>query len=63
MEKKKRILTIYAGSGKAYQSIPQIRIQGKWLEALGFSIGDKLEIACKENQLIITKQPKTENEK
>lgn len=61
MEKKKHSLTVYAGNGRNYQSIPQIRVQGKWLEAWGFSIGDKLEIICADNQLVITKQPEAQN--
>lgn len=36
--------------------IPVIRIQGHWLENLGFKIGDKVEIhQGRENELIIRK--------
>jgi len=38
----KRKLTAYTGSGKDYSYISQIILQGKWLESLGFSIGDKV---------------------
>jgi hypothetical protein len=35
------------------QQIPQIRIQGKWLNDLGFSIRCKVELEEKEGELII----------
>jgi len=39
---EKRKLTVYAASGNKYAYVPQIILQGKWLEAIGFSIGDKV---------------------
>jgi hypothetical protein len=52
MEKKKRLLTV----SSAYinnQQIPQIRIQGKWLNDLGFSIRCRVEVVEKEGELLI----------
>ena len=32
-----------------------ISLQGQWLEGLGFSIGDKLTIICRQDELVILK--------
>lgn len=50
-----RRLTVYKGSTKDYESIPRISLQVQWLEGLGFSIGDKLTIICRQGELIILK--------
>ena len=34
---------------------PKITISGKWLQELGFEIGDKINVQTINNQLIITK--------
>ena len=49
----KRTLTVYAGSGKGYSYISQIILQGKWLETLGFSIGDKVTVDCQLGRIVI----------
>jgi hypothetical protein len=52
MDKKKRILTV----SSAYvnnQQIPQIRIQGKWLNDLGFSIRCKVEVTERKGEITI----------
>lgn len=53
MEKRK--LTVYKGSGNKYVYVPQIILQGKWLEAIGFSIGDKLTVDCQPDKIVIEK--------
>ena len=53
MEERK--LSVYKGSTKDYEPIPRITLQGHWLEVLGFSIGDKLNVICREGELIISK--------
>ena len=53
MEERK--LSVYKGSTKDYEPIPRITLQGHWLEGLGFSIGDKLNVVCREGELIISK--------
>lgn len=53
MEERK--LSVYKGSTKDYEPIPRITLQGHWLEELGFSIGDKLNVICREGELIISK--------
>ena len=59
----KRKLTVYAGSEKDYSYVSQIILQGKWLESLGFSIGDKVIIDCQPNRIVIEKENPLEEEK
>ena len=42
---------IYANN-KPY---PLIRLQGKWLEELGFRVGDRIVIVADEKSIVITK--------
>ena len=35
---------------------PQIVICGDWLEKIGFSIGNKIEVDCNDGKLVITKK-------
>jgi hypothetical protein len=37
--------------------VPELKVSGIWLEAAGFRVGEKVNIAIKENQLIITIKP------
>lgn len=50
---KTRNLKIYEGTGYNYSSIPQILLQGKWLDSLGFSIGDYISVTCSEGKITI----------
>lgn len=59
----KRKLIVYAGSGKDYSYISQIILQGKWLESLGFSIGDKVIVDCQPNRIVIEKENSLQEEK
>lgn len=34
----------------------QIILQGKWLESLGFSIGDKVIVDCQLDRIVIEKE-------
>lgn len=52
--KENRTMKVYQGSDRNYQAIPQIRLQGKWLEDLGFSKGTPINIKCQDGRLIIT---------
>ena len=47
-----RLLTVYSTYTSSTE-IPQIRIQGKWLEKLGFHVGKKFIIEEKYGQLVI----------
>lgn len=53
---EQRNLTVYAGNGKNYASIPQIILQGQWLKRAGFEIGDKIRVECQNGRLIISKE-------
>lgn len=52
MDKKKRILTV-SSAFVNNQQIPQIRIQGKWLNDLGFSIRSRVEVEVMHGELRI----------
>ncbi len=53
MDKKKRLLTV-SSAFINNQQIPQIRIQGKWLNDLGFSIKCRVEVEEIQGELRIT---------
>ena len=55
MEKESRKLTVYGKTKQFNQTVPQIRFEGQWLEALGFLAGDKIQLDCEDNKITITK--------
>ena len=57
MEKSSRKLKVYGAADKSYQTIPQIKFAGQWLKALGFCVGDNIQVDCEENKITITKLP------
>ena len=56
--KEIRKAKIYAGSNKDYKPVAQIKIQGKWLEELGFVPGTPVDIKCEDGKLTIVKAAK-----
>lgn len=54
--KEFKIYEVYNGK----KTIPQIRINGIWLQELGFNIGDKISLELIEGELVIKKLPKEE---
>ncbi len=38
-----------------YKTVPQIRLQGQWLEELGFEPGVLMNVQCSGGKLIITR--------
>lgn len=50
-----RKLKVYKGTTKDYDLIPRISLQGQWLEKLGFSIGDRLTVTCRQGEIVILK--------
>ncbi len=56
LKKEKRTMKVYEASDKNYKPVAQIRLQGRWLEELGFIPGTSLEVKCEEEKLIITKK-------
>jgi len=43
-----------------YTVCPKIQMEGKWLEALGFHIGVRLNVEYEEGRIILTLAPQTE---
>jgi hypothetical protein len=50
MQKRKLTVGYVPGDGKPY---PMIRLQGKWLEELGFKVGDRVVVVADEGKIII----------
>lgn len=46
-------LKIYSTTLRSNQPVPQIILQGKWIEKWGFSIGCNVRIDCYQNKLIL----------
>lgn len=42
-------------SARRWLEVPQIRLQGLWLQETGFKPGDNLNIQCEDGKLIITR--------
>jgi len=51
-EKNKRTLTVYYNYQKNHD-VPLIRLQGKWLENLGFYVGNQVEVEEEKGLLLI----------
>lgn len=41
----------------SYTNYPKIQMEGKWLEALGFHVGDRLQVEYEEGSIRITLAP------
>lgn len=54
--KEYRKLTVSEQSGYRHRRTPAIRIQGRWLEELGFEMGDRVDVKCEDGRLTITKE-------
>jgi hypothetical protein len=48
-----RLLTIYSLSVYNRKEYPFIRLQGKWLERLGFGIGRKIIVEERKGELLL----------
>lgn len=46
--------------GSSYIETPKIQMEGKWLEALGFHIGDRLQVDYEEGAIHIRLAPETQ---
>lgn len=53
----KRRLHVYRGGSWERYPVPQLRLEGKWLEDYGFLPGTPIEVSCTKDQLIICKAP------
>ena len=43
---------------RRYSEVPKIQMEGKWLEAIGFSIGDKILVDYDDGKIIIRTEKK-----
>ncbi len=48
--------------GSEYIETPKIQMEGKWLETLGFHIGDAIQVVCEEGSIHISLAPQTQSE-
>ena len=51
--KNTRSVKIYGMSGYKYQATPTIMLKGKWLEELGFEIGEYVSVKCENGKIVI----------
>ncbi|VIG16516.1 HSP20-like domain of uncharacterised function (DUF1813) [Clostridioides difficile] len=49
-----RRLKVYKGNDNHYNSVSQIRLQGKWLEELGFEPGTPFMAKCEVGKITLT---------
>ena len=52
---RRRYLTVSSITGYKNKDVPALRINGMWLEDLGFHTGDKVNILCEDGKLVIEK--------
>ena len=67
VQQSERILTVSLISttnsynyGRRVTNVPYIRLQGKWLEKLGFNIGDKIAVFADDDEQLRLKVVKAE---
>lgn len=51
--KNVRSVKIYGMSGYKYRTTPTIMLKGKWLEELGFEVGDYISVSCENGKIVI----------
>ena len=49
-----RELTVSEATNYGRKTAPMLRIQGLWLQELGFNVGDPVLVKCEDGKLIIT---------
>ena len=50
--KTRKLKTYYNNNNR-----PMIILQGKWLEKIGYQIGDRIEVKIIKNKIVIKKEP------
>lgn len=53
--KKYKEMKVYEQSGYNYKNTSTIVLKGKWLEELGFTMGDKVSVKCENGRITIIK--------
>ena len=46
-------------TGRRYSEVPKIQMEGKWLEAIGFSVGDRIRVDYDDGKIIIRTDKET----
>ena len=62
-KKNVRNMKVCGQSGYKYETVPAITLKGKWLEELGFHLGDNEQVICVNRQQLITPDVNTAQEK
>jgi hypothetical protein len=52
---EKRILTVIGQSVYNYKEAPTIRLHGRWLEGLGFKIGEQVTVEEECGRLVVSR--------
>ncbi len=51
----RRVLTVVGQSAYNYKEAPTIRLHGRWLEGLGFNVGEKVTVEEEYGRLTISR--------
>lgn len=51
----KRILTVVGQSAYNYKEAPTIRLHGRWLEGLGFKVGEKVTVEEEYGRIVVSR--------
>lgn len=41
-------------TGSTYKTVPEIRLQGEWLDKLGFEPRTRVKVECEKGKIVIT---------
>ena len=52
---RKRVLKIVGQSAYNYKEAPTIRLHGRWLENLGFKVGEKVTVEEEYGRLVVSR--------
>ena len=58
VQAERKVRSMFA-TARRYIEIPQIKLQGLWLQETGFKPGDNLNVQCEDGKLIITRVEET----
>ncbi len=50
----KKEIKVYEGHDKKGNPVPQIKLQGRWLEEIRFNTGFVMEVTCEPGRMILT---------
>lgn len=55
-------LKVYQGSQRNDKAVPKILLVGQWLETIGFSIGNRIEVEYTADKIMIAKVTEAESD-